>query len=120
MRVLVTSSDKDLQGPVDPRFGRAKWFVVVDTESGIYEATENAQNLRALQGAGIQAAENAGKLGVECVLTGHVGPKAFRVLTAAGIRVFTGADGTVLQALEKFKKGELEKAAEPDVEGHWG
>jgi predicted Fe-Mo cluster-binding NifX family protein len=120
MRVLITSSDKDLHSPVDPRFGRAKWFVVVDTESGEYEAAENAQNMNALQGAGIQAAENAGKLGVECVVTGHVGPKAFRALAAAGIKVFTGAEGTVLQALEEFKRGGLEKSAEPDVEGHWG
>jgi predicted Fe-Mo cluster-binding NifX family protein len=108
-----------MESPVDPRFGRAAFFVVVDTDGGAFETHSNDQNVNAAQGAGIQAAETVSRLGAEAVLTGHCGPKAFRTLQAAGIRVVTGAEGTVQEAVEKFNSGELAPAGGPDVEGHW-
>ncbi len=104
---------------VDERFGRAKWFIVVDTETGEYQAVSNEQNLNAGQGAGIQAAENVSRYDVEAVITGHCGPKAFRTLKAAGIKIFIGAGGTASETLDKFKRGELAETAGADVEGHW-
>ncbi len=95
MKIAVTAQGTDLESQVDPRFGRTKYFVVIDTDSDNFEVVDNAQNLNAAQGAGIQAVRNVAELGVEAVLTGHCGPNAFRTLTAAGIKVFTGASGTV-------------------------
>jgi len=119
VKVAVTSNGQDLKSMVDSRFGRCGWFIVADTETGSYRAVSNDQNLNAAQGAGIQSAEKVSREGVEAVITGHCGPKAFRTLKAAGIRIFTGADGTVAEALDKFKKGLLIEAEEADVEGHW-
>lgn len=119
MKVAITAQGKDLESKVDPRFGRCSWFIVADTETGEYRAVSNEQNLNSAQGAGIQAAENAGRQGVEAVITGHCGPKAFRTLSAAGIKVFSGARGTVAEALESFKSGRLKEAEGADVEGHW-
>ncbi|MCL6610702.1 MAG: NifB/NifX family molybdenum-iron cluster-binding protein [Peptococcaceae bacterium] len=119
MRVAVSALGQDLESKVDPRFGRCKWFIVADTETGKYQSVSNEQNLNAGQGAGIQAAENASRLGVEAVITGHCGPKAFRVLKAAGIKLYSGVDGTVAESLEKLKKGMLKEAGGADVEGHW-
>ena len=119
MKVAITSQGTELSSPVDPRFGRAKYFIVVDTESGSFEAVDNAQNLNAPQGAGIQAAQNVSAKGAEVVVTGHVGPNAFRTLSAAGIKIAVGAEGTVSEALEKFKAGELKESDGADVEGHW-
>ncbi len=119
MKVAVTSQGPDLSSAVDPRFGRAKYFVIVDAESGGFEAVDNAQNLNAPQGAGIQAAQNVSAKGAGVLITGHCGPNAFRTLSAAGIKVLTGAEGTVSEALEKFKAGELKESEGADVEGHW-
>jgi len=119
MKVAITSTGEDLQSGVDPRFGRARWFVVVDTESDASEALDNEQNLNAMQGAGVQAAQNVSEAGVEAVITGNVGPKAFSVLGAAGIKIYTGATGTVADALEAFKAGKLEAAGGANVESHW-
>ena len=83
MKIVITSQGTSLESPVDPRFGRAKHFVLVDTNTGELSAHDNSQNLNAPQGAGIQAAQAVAQLGAEAVLTGHVGPKAFTTLQAA-------------------------------------
>lgn len=119
MRIVVTSIGKSADAEVDPRFGRASAFVLVDTETGETTSTDNSAGTQAAQGAGVQAAETVSRLGAECVITGHCGPKAFRALNAAGIQVYTGASGTVAEAIAQFKAGDLQRAARPDVGGHW-
>jgi predicted Fe-Mo cluster-binding NifX family protein len=119
MKIIITSQGTNLESPVDPRFGRAKYFVLVNTDSGELSAHDNTQNLNAPQGAGIQAAQAVAQLGAEAVLTGHVGPKAFTTLQAANIAVYTGISGTVKEAIEQFNNGRLEIAAKADVQGHW-
>ncbi|BAF58763.1 MAG: NifB/NifX family molybdenum-iron cluster-binding protein [Pelotomaculum sp.] len=119
MKVAITSQGESLESMLDQRFGRCGWFVVADTEEGNWEAVSNEQNLSSAQGAGIQSAETVCRCGAEAVITGHVGPKAFKVLNAAGIKVYCCTGGTVAEALEKFKKGELKETLEANVEGHW-
>jgi predicted Fe-Mo cluster-binding NifX family protein len=119
MIIVVSASGKTLDAQVDPRFGRAAFFVAVDSESGAFQAHENSQNLNAAQGAGIQSAETVSRLGAEVVITGHCGPKAFKTLSAAGIKVIVGAQGTVAEAMEAFKSGALVPTDAPNVEGHW-
>lgn len=119
MKVAVTSTGKDLESKIDPRFGRANWFIVFDTETNQHQAINNEQNLNASQGAGIQTAENISRHGVKALITGNCGPKAFRTLNAAGIQIYCEAGGTVAEALEKFKSGKLKRADGANVEGHW-
>jgi len=119
MKIAITAQGKDLASPTDPRFGRAKCFIVVDTETKEFSAHDNTQNLEAVQGAGIQAGRTVVDLGVEAVVTGNVGPKAFATLQAGNIRIYPGATGTVQETLEKFISGELQPADKANVEGHW-
>ena len=119
MKIAITAQGEQLGSPVDPRFGRSKWFIVVDTETGAFEAVDNKKNFNAAQGAGIQAGRNVAELGAEAVVTGNMGPKAFATLRAAGISVYTGAKGTVQEALDQFKAGTLDLAQGANVEGHW-
>jgi predicted Fe-Mo cluster-binding NifX family protein len=119
MKVAVTSQGPDSSSQVDPRFGRARYFIVVDTDSGEFTAHDNTKNVDAVQGAGIQAGRTVVDLGVAAVITGHVGPKAFATLQAGGIEVYPGASGTVNEAVEAFKAGQLQPAEKANVEGHW-
>jgi predicted Fe-Mo cluster-binding NifX family protein len=119
MKILVTSQGAAVTDLVDPRFGRAAHFIVVDTETQQVAAHDNTPNLNAAQGAGIQAAEAVARLGVEAVVTGNVGPKAFRVLNAAGIRVFLCDAVPVEEAVRRFEAGKLTEAAGANVQGHW-
>jgi len=120
MKVAVTAQGPDLTSSVDPHFGRAKQFVVVDMETGAVEVVDNAQNVNAAQGAGIQAAQAISQRGVEVVLTGNCGPNAFRTLSAAGIQVYVGIQGTVAEAIEQFKAGQLSPAGDANVAPRWG
>jgi len=119
MKIAISAEGQDLESPVDPRFGRAQWFIIADLETGGFEAINNEQNLNAAQGAGIQAAENVASYSASYLITGHCGPNAFRALSAAGIKVIVGAEGTVAEVLERFKRGELKPTEGPDVVGHW-
>ena len=119
MKVVVTSQGTEMDSETDPRFGRANCFIVVDTDTGTHQVVDNIENLNAAQGAGIQAAQAVANLQAEAVLTGHCGPKAFRVLNEAGIKIYVGVEGTVRTAVEKLKAGEYKVADSPDVEGHW-
>ncbi len=119
MKVCITSQGRDLSAQLDPRFGRAAAFIIVDTDGGDFQVVDNKQNLQAAQGAGIQAAQTVAGTGVKVVITGHCGPKAYRTLAAAGVKIYSGASGTVAEALEAFKAGKLSDTGGPDVEGHW-
>lgn len=118
MRIAITAGGETLAASVDDRFGRAPCFVLYDLDAEQFTVVPNQQNLQAAQGAGIQAAQNVARAGADAVLTGHVGPKAFRALTAAGIAVFTGVSGTVAEALAAYRAGRLEPAAAPNASGH--
>jgi predicted Fe-Mo cluster-binding NifX family protein len=119
MKIAVTSQGKDLSSEVDPRFGRAKWLIVVDTDTGEFKAHDNTVNFNAVSGAGIQTGQNIASLGVDAVITGNVGPNAFKTLNAANIKVFLCKASKAQDALEMFKAGKLQQVTSPNVESHW-
>jgi predicted Fe-Mo cluster-binding NifX family protein len=119
VKVAFTTAGKDLESPLDTRFGRAPGFLICDTDGGTFEFVDNQQSLNTAQGAGIQAAETVVRAGAKALVSGHCGPKAFRVLSAAGVKVYNADQPTVAAALEAFKTGKLKPADSSDVEGHW-
>ena len=119
MIIAITTQGQDLSSPLDPRFGRAKWLLLVNSDTGQFDVHDNTMNLNASSGAGIQAAQNAANHGAEAVITGNMGPKAFRTLNMAKIKMFLSNASTAQEALELFKEGKLQEVTEPNVEGHW-
>ncbi len=114
MKVCVTAEGQDLDSRVDPRFGRCRYFILVDPETLAFDVADNA-GIEASGGAGIQAGQFVASKGAKAVITGNVGPNAYQTLQAAGISIFTGATGTVRQALEDYKNKRLAKAGGPSV-----
>jgi predicted Fe-Mo cluster-binding NifX family protein len=119
MKICVSATSNGLDAPVDPRFGRCPYFIIVDTETMQFEAVPNMAS-GAMGGAGIQAAQIIASKGAKVVITGNVGPNAFQALSAAGVGVITGAYGTVREVVEKYKRGELKEVNVPTVGGHFG
>jgi predicted Fe-Mo cluster-binding NifX family protein len=119
MKVAVTSTGADLDAQMDPRFGRAQYLLIVDTDSLEFEAIENP-NVAAGAGAGIQTSQMIANKGAQAVLTGNCGPNAYQTLAAAGVQVYVGLSGTVREAVEAFKRGEVASVEGPSVAGHFG
>ncbi len=119
MKIAVTSTGSDLDAQVDPRFGRAEYLLIVDTDNLEFQVIENP-GTQAPGGAGVQAAQTVASAGAEAVVTGNVGPNAHQTLSAADVKVYIGASGTVREAVEAFKRGELQVAGQPSVGPHFG
>ncbi len=106
MKLCITAAGNDISAATDAAFGRAPWFVLVDTESGITQGIENV-SAQATQGAGIAAAQTMSEHGVDAVLTGRLGPKARAALEASGVGMYEGLGrSTVAEALEQFRAGQ--------------
>ncbi|MBD3246024.1 MAG: dinitrogenase iron-molybdenum cofactor biosynthesis protein [Candidatus Omnitrophica bacterium] len=119
MKICVTAQENNLNAEIDPRFGRCRFFLFVDEDSKEFQAYENP-NAVSGGGAGIQSAQQVAERGAKAVLTGNVGPNAYQTLHQAGIRVITGASGTVRDALEKFSRGEYSESNGPSVGPKFG
>ena len=119
MKVAVTAQERELSSQIDPRFGRAKFLIVVNTETDTLKIHDNTVNLNAAQGAVIQTGQNIANLGVDAVITGNVGPNAFRTLHAAKIKVFLTEKQTIQEAIDSFKVGKLKEVNQANVKGHW-
>ena len=119
MKIAVTSKGPDLDDQVDPRFGRAAYILVVNSQTFDVDVLDNKENVNALKGAGIQAAGMVSDKGAEVLITGFCGPNAFKTLNAAKIKVASDAKGTVRDAVESFIQGKLTFSDQANVECRW-
>jgi predicted Fe-Mo cluster-binding NifX family protein len=119
MKIAVTSTGKDLDSPMDPRFGRAAYILIVDTDTLAFEALDNGENVNAFKGAGIQAATMISDKHADVLLTGFCGPNAFKALEAAKVKVAGDVSGTVREAVAAFVDGNVKMVSEPNADGHW-
>jgi predicted Fe-Mo cluster-binding NifX family protein len=111
-KICVTSQGAEMDALLDPRFGRCRYFIIVNLESGEFDAIDNDALSRA-HGAGIRAAQTVASAGVDTVITGSVGPNAYPALQNAGIRIMTAASGTVRDVVESYKSGSLIEVTTP-------
>jgi len=119
MRIAVTATGATLESPLDPRFGRCPYFLLVETDDLQFEAVANP-NVSRDSGAGIQAAQLVADKGVRFVVTGNCGPNAYQTLSAAGVGVIVGCSGTVRDVVEQFKADRYMAAGQPNVASHFG
>ncbi len=111
MRIAISADGLNFNSQVGYKFGTSQYLVIVDTESGYFEAVPNP-GASAQRGAGMQAIVLAISKDVKTVLTGYCSPTAYNHLKENGIEVLTGVSGTVGDAVEKYKRGDLKKSLE--------
>ncbi len=119
MKLAITAKGATLESPVDPRFGRAPYIIIVDSDTLDFEACDNSSNVNAFKGAGIQAATMVHNKGAEVLMTGYCGPKAFQVIETAKIKVISDVTGTVKEAVELYKSGNFTYTDSHNAEAHW-
>ncbi len=108
MKICISSTGNSVDSTMDPRFGRAAYFVITNTDSMESEIIPNSA-ANSGGGAGITSGQLMVDKGVGAVITGNVGPNAMNVLKAAKIEIYRGESTSVQENIEKFKKGLLEK-----------
>ena len=118
MKICVTAASEGINAPMDARFARAPFMILVDSETGDVQTFAN-EAVSAGHGAGTQASQTVSQLGAEVLLTAHCGPKAFEVLAAAGVKVFGIGGGTVSEAVAAWKAGKLEQLENCDAAAGW-
>ncbi len=108
MKIIITATGNKLDQPFSQRFGRADFFILVDSDTREWEAFSNP-SVDARGGAGPQAVQFIANKGVEVVISGRYGPSAFSALEAAEIQAFIAKDGTINEVLDQFLDGALER-----------
>lgn len=120
MKLCITSLGSTLDSPVDFRFGRAQYFLILDEKGKLEQALPNP-GIRATRGAGIAAAQAISSKGVEVLITGNIGPNAFSVLATTGIKIFLVRPGsTVKQVFSMWKENKLTQVKKPTFLGRFG
>jgi len=119
MKIAISANGPTLDAEVDPRFGRCQYFIIADPQTMEFEAIDNASAM-AGGGAGISAAQMVAGKGVEAIITGNCGPNAHQVLSAAGVKMITGASGKVKDIIENYRDGKLKASSQPNVPDHFG
>ena len=114
MKIPVTAeNDNGFDSNVNPHFGRSPYFAIVDTEIEEIELIKN-EAARASGGAGVSAAQLIADRGVEALISGSVGPKAYTALARGNIEMYTIEDGTVREAIEALDEGSLSQLTSPN------
>ena len=119
MKVAVSSSGTNLDSQIDPRFGRCTYFIIVNTDDMSFEAFDN-EGIALGGGEGIQSSQFVASKGVGAIITGNVGPNAVQTLSAAGLEIFMGQTGSVREAVERYRRGDIKPEGSPNVVDHYG
>ena len=118
MKIVVTVTSPNLDSAIDPRFGRAGYFVVVDIETLEWSASPNP-GVNASGGAGTLAAQYVADQGAQVAISGDFGPNAYNALNAAGVDMYLfGHVQTAREAIEHFKDGKLTLIGTPTSAQH--
>ncbi|MBI9082663.1 MAG: NifB/NifX family molybdenum-iron cluster-binding protein [Desulfobacterales bacterium] len=113
-----TQDDQGMESLVHGHFGTARHFVIVDSDTGAFNAHSNpdadhlhgeCQPINALNGAQVNA-----------VVVGGIGAGALRKLRQGSIQVFRGVEGTVSENLGLINAGKLPEFAFDQVCGGHG
>jgi len=107
MLIAITAQGNSLQSEIDPRFGRAAYYLIINTETDEVTVHDNSDGINASNGAGTGAAQTLSEYGVEALYTGSVGPKAADVLKQANIPYYENITGTVQGVLDQLKDGAI-------------
>jgi predicted Fe-Mo cluster-binding NifX family protein len=119
MKIAITSTGETLESDMDPHFGRALYYLILDTENGgIVEAINNNENVNASGGAGTSATQVMAHHEVRVVISGNYGPNASRGLHAFNIKMMQSPVKKIKEVLADYQSGNLKEVMDATVEGH--
>ena len=117
-KIGISSTGNKLSSKIDHRFGRCKYFLIVNINGEKIVDFQAVKNNGAAQdsGAGVKAVEQISELGISTLITGEPGPKVVDPLNQLGVKAYH-ASGTAQDAIEQFAKGELAEINNKELTG---
>lgn len=112
MKVLISSTGKDLESQIDPRFGRSLYSLIIETVNMNIEPKINGFS-KNHDFSEIELVQEAIQKGVKVVITGDLCVYAREALENAGITVLENGQGTVKKALKQLMEYEYEEVQFP-------
>ena len=122
MRVAISAFSEDVDGKVNPVFGRCPGYIIAEVEAGEIKSSVFVENSAAgaPSGAGIAAAQTVAEQGVEAVVSGNLGPNAFVLLNQNNIRFYQAPGITIKEAVKKLAEGTLKEVSAPTTQSKFG
>ena len=113
MKVVISATGKDIESNIDARFGRAPFFLIVDTNTNEEKVMANTSRERE-SGVGVTVGNIVAREGVDAVITSDIGPIAFETFEQCGIKIYQ-ANGKIKDAIQQFVKGKLPEITKSTV-----
>ncbi len=122
MKIAVTVASNDLKQKVNFVFGRCPGFLIIEVKGKKIKKKEFIENKAkdGAMGAGIAAAQTIANQGIKAVISGNIGPNAFRVLHESKIKVYQVSELSVEDAIQQFSEGKLKETNINSATGHFG
>jgi predicted Fe-Mo cluster-binding NifX family protein len=109
--ICVPSLDKDgLQGKISQHLGKTPYFVLINWENDQIKNFQILESKGKHMGGQMTPGEFIVGSGANILLCGNLGSKAIQMFQKAGIEVFVGASGTVIEALQDWTEEKLKYA----------
>jgi len=104
MNVLfAVENDAGLDSILDSRFGRAGYFLIVDTDTEQIVSKEDNKYKNEGHGVGIKTATYVVSSGCKVAVGAQPGPKAAAILAQGSVKLIVDQTGTVKEILQCIK-----------------
>lgn len=108
MKIAVSATGKSKENVMDQRFGRCEYFQIYNTDSKEIKVISN-DGVSSGGGAGIAAASQIIEEGADVIITGSLGPNAYKLIEKAGIKAYNCEVISVFKVFELFQKNQLKE-----------
>jgi predicted Fe-Mo cluster-binding NifX family protein len=118
MKIVISATGRDIESNIDATFGRALFFLIMDTETKEVKVIENKARDRP-SGVGITAVNTVENEGIDAVITTDIGPYAFKTFKQSGVKIYKaeGKISDVIRLFDEDKLSEITKATRPKYAG---
>jgi len=108
LRIAVPSNcDSGLDGPISEHFGHTPCFVLIDIEGDAIKDVKVIRNPHYLEHRPGVVPEFLAEKGVNLIICRGMGWRAQNIFQQYGIKVITGAEGRIRDAIRAYLEGRL-------------
>lgn len=108
MNIAVSAFEEKKDALLDKRFGRCNYFQIYNEKKELIKAVKNEGQISG-SGAGVSAAQQIIDENIDIVITGNLGPNAFKILKKANIKAYKCDEISVEESVNMLNKEQLEE-----------